>query len=136
MSVAMLMSDADLSFYAVAIAIAMIVALAGVLWAEWEKTKHQQRSGKSGYTPRGDRVIVKRLPQPKPKEGELLIPGSQRKPLDEGIVIAVGPEIEDIEPGNHVCFLEFAGTTVEIDGESYLSMRDQEIHGIRKVSNA
>jgi chaperonin GroES len=86
-----------------------------------------------GYVPRGDRAIVKRLPQAEHKPGEVIIPGSQQKPLDEGIVIAVGPEIDDIEVGEHVCFLEFAGTTVEIDGEAYLSMRDQEIHGVRKA---
>lgn len=110
----------------------ILVILILVIWA---LGGHRSRPTDISYIPRGDRVIVKRLPQPKPKEGELLIPGSQQKLLDEGIVIAVGPEISDIEPGAHVCFLEFAGTTVEIDGESYLSMRDQEIHGVRKASN-
>jgi len=46
-------------------------------------------------------------------------------------VLAVGPEIDDIEPGEHICFLDFAGTAVEIDGVEYLSMRDEEIHGKR-----
>lgn len=90
------------------------------------------------YIPRGDRVIVKRLPQPVSKPGETIIPGSQKKPLDEGTVVAVGPakELADIHTGQHVCFLEFAGAPVEIDGEQYLSLREQEIHGVRKVSNA
>lgn len=93
------------------------------------------------YEPRGDRVIVRRLPPPESKEGEVYIPASQQKPLDEGIVIAVGPgsrnrltgQIDPInlEPGDHVCFGDFAGNDVEVDGETYLSMRDEEIHGKR-----
>ena len=83
------------------------------------------------YEPRGDRVIVKRLPKPAPVPGAMFLPDSQQRPLNEGMVLAVGPEIDDIEPGEHICFLDFAGTAVEIDGVEYLSMRDEEIHGKR-----
>ncbi len=48
------------------------------------------------YEPRGDRVIVKRLPLPQPKPGDVFLPASQQKPLNEGTVIAVGPWVEDI----------------------------------------
>src|SRR4051812_42047737 len=79
------------------------------------------RKGRSSidYTPRGDRVIVKRLPPPVAKEGEVIIPGSQRPPLNEGTVVAVGSakELADIQIGDHVCFLDFAGTTIEVDGQ-------------------
>ena len=93
------------------------------------------------YEPRGDRVLVRRLPRPAPQEGEVIIPNSQQKELDEGIVVAVGPGLRnrvtwqidpvDLEPGDHVCFGEFAGSDVEVDGQTYLSMRDDEIHGRR-----
>ena len=93
------------------------------------------------YEPRGDRVLVRRLPRPAPQEGEVIIPNSQQKELDEGIVVAVGPGLRnrvtwqidpvDLEPGDHVCFGEFAGSDVEVDGQTYLSMRDEEIHGRR-----
>lgn len=93
------------------------------------------------YFPRGDRVIVKRLPAPLPKEGELILPTSQQKPLNEGIVIAVGPgarnritgEVDEIDlcEGDHVCFLDYAGSIINVDGVDYLSLRDEEIHGER-----
>ncbi len=96
------------------------------------------------YEPRGDRVIVTQLPPPPPKPGQVLIPGSQQKPLNEGIVVAVGPGLRnrltgqvdavDLEPGDHVCFCDFAGNEIEVDGETYLSMRDEEIHGRRPGS--
>lgn len=94
------------------------------------------------YEPRGDRVIVKRLERGAQKPDTVFIPQSQQKPLDEGIVITVGPGVRnrvtgyidsiDLEVGEHVCFLEFAGQEIEVDGEQYISLRDEEIHGRRK----
>lgn len=93
------------------------------------------------YEPRGDRVIVRRLPPPEPKEGEVYVPASQQKPLNEGVVVAVGPKLKvdrptgvvyfGLEPGDTVCFVDFAGFEIEVDGETYLSLRDEEIHGKR-----
>lgn len=97
------------------------------------------------YEPRGDRVIVRRVAPPAPQEGDVLLPASQQKPLNEGIVVAVGPGLRnhatglreplDFKVGDHICFLEYAGFGVEIDGVEYLSMRDEEIHG-RRLSPA
>lgn len=94
------------------------------------------------YIPRGDRVLVLRKPLPVPVEGEVIIPKSHQKELNEGTVVAVGPglrnrvtgkvdPIDDVEVGGTVLFVDFAGTEVEIDGVKYLSMRDEEIHGRR-----
>ena len=87
------------------------------------------------YTPRGDRVIVEQAPLPEaPSEG-LVVPKSQQKPLNEGTVIAIGPNVIDLRVGQQVCFLEFAGSPINIDGKEYLSMRDEEIHGIREAND-
>ena len=94
------------------------------------------------YIPRGDRVILKRLPPPEPKEGEVRLPDSQKRPMNAGTVVAVGPgarnvvtgqidAITDLKPGDIVEFLDYAGAEVEIDGEAYLSVRESEIHGKR-----
>lgn len=87
-------------------------------------------------------MIVQELPPPTPKEGEVFLPASQQKPLNEGIVIAVGPGARnrvtgqldpiDLNPGDHVCFVDYAGFDIEVDGVKYKSMRDEEVHGRRK----
>lgn len=96
---------------------------------------------KINYEPRGDRVIVKRLPMPEKRSDGLATPESMRKPLNEGTVIAVGPgkrnsitgSIDPVELkiDDHVCFLDYAGFDIEVDGEKYISMRDEEVHGRR-----
>lgn len=98
-------------------------------------------SPKINYEPRGDRILVKPLPPPGPKEGEIFVPASQQRPLNEGLVVAVGPGMRnritgqidpiDLEPGDHIGYVDFSGFDVVVDGESFLSMRDEEIHGRR-----
>ena len=95
-----------------------------------------------GYTPRGDRVIVRRAERKPQEVGGIALPDSQQRPLNSGIVIAVGPgarnsvtgeidAIGDLEPGDTVEFLDYAGAEIEVDGETYLCMREVEIHGKR-----
>jgi chaperonin GroES len=96
---------------------------------------------KLGYRPRGDRLVVKRLERTKPKEGDVFLPESQQKDLNSGIVIAVGPgsrnrvtgyvdAIEDIREGDRVDFVEYAGSEIDVNGEKYLVMREEEIYGV------
>jgi len=118
----------------VAIILTVFFGWSQLVWY-WEQRRRKALKLKVdalfNYTPRGDRVIVKRHALPAQKPDEVFIPSSQQKPPNEGTVIAVGPEVSDIFPGDHVCFVEYAGTAVEIDGEEYLSMREVEIHGKR-----
>lgn len=94
------------------------------------------------YIPRGDRILVRRLLPPEPEPGKMVNPLSQTKPLNAGIVLAVGPgarnrvtgqvePIADLQPGDIVEFVEYA-QEVEVDGETLLLLRDEEIHGKRR----
>lgn len=98
---------------------------------------------KINYEPKGDRVLVTRLTRPEPTPGQVVTPKSQEKEFNEGIVVAVGPgnrnrvtgyiDEVDAKVGEHVCFLEYAGVEVEVDGVYYLSLREEEIHGQRPI---
>jgi len=125
---------------AVAAAMASAVILLQLTWDDWRRPKRALASSLS-YQPRGDRIIVRRHERSAP-EGGIMLPDSQQRPLNAGTVIAIGPgarnsvtgridRIEDLAPGDTVEFLDYAGSTVEIDGEEYLCMRDCEIHGKR-----
>lgn len=123
--------------------IATVLSIAGlsvflIFRYQWSR----QARGDLNYEPRGDRVIVQRLEPPAPKEGEIILPKSQQKQLNEGIVIAVGPGVRNrvtgridpvhLEPGDHIHFVDYAGFDIEVDGVKYVSMRDEEIHGRHK----
>jgi chaperonin GroES len=92
------------------------------------------------YAPRGDRVVVKRLPRTESEAGQLSIPDSQKPPINEGIVIAVGPgarnrvtgQIDpiDLQPGDQVAWVDYAGS--EDPETGHLMLMESEIWGVVK----
>jgi len=89
--------------------------------------------------PLHDRVIVQQEEQEQRTKGGIIIPDTvKEKPLI-GKVIAVGEgrRLENgtliplaVKKGDRVLFARFGGTEVELDGEKYLIMREEEILGI------
>ena len=92
-------------------------------------------------TPLGDRVLVKRskseektaggivLPdtaKEKPKQGEVVAVGSGRM-LDNGERVALS-----VKKGDTVLFTSYAGNEVQVDGEEYLLMREEDILAVVK----
>lgn len=81
-----------------------------------------------------DRVLVR-----KPDDGErtskggLLIPAtaaSVNKRCVWGEVVAVGPNVRAIEPGDHVLHLPDGGLEVEIRGDEYILLRERDVHAV------
>ena len=81
-----------------------------------------------------DRVLVS-LPQ---SEGErtsrsgLLIPATAQvaKRLVWAEVVAVGPQVRQIEAGDHVLFHPEERFEVEVRGEDYLILRERDLHAV------
>lgn len=125
---------------------AMIIIFLGMGWLVLRPRQVPEETEDAGvqpsFQPRGDRVLVRRMARPEPQAGDVAIPGSQERPLNEGVVVYVGPgkrnsmtgridPIVGLEPGAHVCFLDHSGYDVVVDGESLLCMRDEEIFAER-----
>jgi len=81
-----------------------------------------------------DRVLVR-----KPDEGErtskggLLIPAtatSVSKRCQWSEVVAVGPSVRSIEPGDQVLHLPESGLEVDIRGEEFLLLRERDLHAV------
>ncbi len=127
------------------VAVGLLVAVVGLICRLVSDFCGRRTTSTINYEPRGDRVLVSRLPPPEPKEGMVFIPASQQKPLNEATVVVVGPGLRnrttgkidpvDLDPGDIVCFVDYAGFEVEVDGVKYLSLRDEEIHGRRLLSH-
>ena len=86
-------------------------------------------------TPLNDRVIIKRREEDEKTEGGIIIPESAKELPLEGEVIAVGPGKTEF---GHFCpttvsirakvlFSKYSGTEIEIEGNDYLIMREEDI---------
>ena len=81
-----------------------------------------------------DRVLVR-----KPVEGErqtkvgLLIPATAASITKRCVwseVIAVGPSVRSIEPGDHVLHLPDGGLEVDIRGDEFILLRERDLHAV------
>ena len=89
--------------------------------------------------PLHDRVVVKRVEEERKSAGGIVIPDSAAEKPDQGEVIAVGNGkiLEDgkvrpldVKVGDRILFGKYSGSTVKMEGEEYLVMREDDIMGI------
>jgi len=89
--------------------------------------------------PLNDRILVQRLEGKEKTAGGIIIPdNAKEKPL-EGKVVSVGlgrlndngeciaPQVKE---GDTILLSKYGGTDVEIDGDKYLIMREDDILGV------
>ena len=84
--------------------------------------------------PLADRVVLKQLEaETKTKTGIILTSSAQEKP-QEAEVVAVGPGTEDVKMevsvGQKVIYSKYSGTEVELDGEEYIIVKQNDILAI------
>ncbi len=89
--------------------------------------------------PLHDRVVIRRVDEEAKTAGGILLPGNAAEKPSQGEVIAVGKGISlengdlralDVKAGDKVLFGQYAGSTVKIDGQEYLIMKESEIFAI------
>ena len=86
--------------------------------------------------PLHDRVIVKRLDAEHKTASGIVIPDAAAEKPDQGEVLAVGlgkrlgdghVSAPSVKIGERVLFGKYAGTTVKLEGQEVLVMRDEDI---------
>src|SRR5512142_1271544 len=89
--------------------------------------------------PLHDRVVVKRLEEERKSAGGIVIPDNAAEKPDQGEVIAVGNGkiLEDgkvrpldVKVGDRILFGKYSGTTVKVEGDELLVMREDDIMGV------
>jgi chaperonin GroES len=91
-------------------------------------------------TPLHDRVLVRRLEEKETAKGGIIIPDTAKEKPQEGEVMAVGAgKMEkghrvplDVKVGDRILVGKYNGNDIEIDGQEYLILREEEI--LAKVS--
>jgi chaperonin GroES len=80
--------------------------------------------------PRNTKVIVERTEVKRMTEsGIILAPNSEIKPVD-GLIVAVGEEVEDLKKGDHVLFDKFA-TYQQLEGNQII-LDEADILGVEE----
>ncbi|MEM8584154.1 MAG: co-chaperone GroES [Bacteroidota bacterium] len=81
--------------------------------------------------PINDRVIVKPAQAEEKTKGGIIVPDTAKEKPQRGEVIAVGPgkdgNLMTVAAGDVVLYGKYAGQEVNIDGEDYLIMREDDI---------
>ncbi|MEL6391287.1 MAG: co-chaperone GroES [Bacteroidota bacterium] len=81
--------------------------------------------------PINDRVIVKPAKAEEKTKGGIIVPDTAKEKPQRGEVIAVGPgkdgNLMTVAEGDIVLYGKYAGQEVNIDGEDYLIMREDDI---------
>lgn len=81
--------------------------------------------------PLADRVLVKPAPAEEKTVGGIIIPDTAKEKPLQGSVLAVGNGTKDeemvLKAGDTVLYGKYSGTEVELDGEKYLIMRQNDV---------
>lgn len=84
--------------------------------------------------PLADRVLIKAAPAEEKTAGGIIIPDTAKEKPLQGKVLAVGKGTKDeemvLKAGDTVLYGKYAGTEVELDGEKYLIMRQNDVLAI------
>ena len=89
-------------------------------------------------TPLGDRVVLKQLVAEETTKSGIVIPGQSNEKPQQAEVVAVGPggtvdgkEVAmNVSTGQTVIYSKYAGTTVELDEEEYIIVKQDDILAI------
>jgi chaperonin GroES len=93
--------------------------------------------------PLHDRIIVRRLEEPAPPPGAIIIPDSARAKPQRGKVLAAGLGITrkngeriplDVQAGDIVLFGKFSGQEIRLDGLEYLVMKENDVLAVQQRS--
>ena len=89
--------------------------------------------------PLGDRVIVKPIEKKDEIRGGLIIPDTAKEKPQEGEIIAAGKGKigddgklipMDVKAGDKILYGKYSGTEINIEGQEYLIMHQEDILGI------
>ena len=89
--------------------------------------------------PLHDRVIVKRIEEERKTPGGIVIPDNAAEKPDQGEVLAIGTgkvmddgkvRALEVKVGDRVLFGKYSGSSVKVDGDELLVMREEDIMGV------
>ena len=89
---------------------------------------------KEKIKPLADRVLVAPAEAEQKTAGGIIIPDTAKEKPQKGTVMAVGPGKKDepmtVKEGDTVLYGKYSGTELQLEGETYLIMKESDIYAI------
>lgn len=82
--------------------------------------------------PLNNRVVIQRAKPAEVSKGGVLLPTAAQDKTDEGVVLAVGPNVEELDEGDRVVFGKYVGTEIAVDGETFFVLREDDVVAVIK----
>jgi chaperonin GroES len=89
--------------------------------------------------PLGDRLVAKPIEQKEQTSSGIYLPETAKEKPQQGEVIAVGPGDRndkgerldmDVKVGDTVLYARYSGTSIKLDGQEYLILREGDVLAI------
>jgi chaperonin GroES len=89
--------------------------------------------------PLSDRILVRRVDADEQVKGGIIIPDTAKETPQEAEVIAVGPGKRNkngdvitpaVKSGEKILMGKYAGTEIEVDGDEYVIVNEDDVLGI------
>ncbi len=88
--------------------------------------------------PLGDKIVLKQLEAEETTKSGIVLPGQNKEKPQQAEVIAVGPGgvvdgkevVMQVKVGDKVIYSKYAGTDVELEGEKYIIVKQNDILAI------
>ncbi len=63
---------------------------------------------------------------------EAYMPGAKGmgKVTGQGVIYAIGPEVNELKVGQHILFSDFDGMEIEYDDQHFLVMKEEEVMAV------
>ncbi len=74
-----------------------------------------------------DRILIKKEEAKETTTGGIYIPDAAREKSNNAIIMKIGPDVEDVAPGDKILVPEYSGTEVKNDGKEYLLISPHDI---------
>ncbi len=88
--------------------------------------------------PLGDRVVLKPISAEETTQSGIVLPGQSKEKTQQAEILAVGPggvidgnDVQmQVEVGQKVVYAKFAGTTIELNDEEYIIVKQSDLLAI------
>lgn len=82
--------------------------------------------------PIADRVLIEPAAAEEKTAGGIIIPDTAKEKPQRGTVVATGNEklTFQVKPGDVVMYGQYSGTELNVDGKTYLVMKESDIYAV------